>query len=313
MTSVERLENGLERTGWRGLIRRHPLLAFVVITYAFAWLTVTPYLLSVRGVITGNYLLLWVVHVYASTVAAVTVISVSEGRPGLALLRASLRWRNANADGRLLVLVVVVMPALFVAAMLVQPGVAVATGGLTPALLISYPVFYAATFFGGGPLGECIGWRGFALPRLQSRFSPLAASALLGLLWAFWHTPDFFFSTAQGASTDTSLTTYLVNIPIFLLLVQACSIVLTWVFNVTKGSIFMAALAHTGIDAPQAAFVPSVLVLDMTSLNVAALIAFGGLALVIVVLTRGQLGLPPVTAAAAAGGRSASMASSASR
>jgi membrane protease YdiL (CAAX protease family) len=45
-----------------------------------------------------------------------------------------------------------------------------------------------------GPWGEETGWRGFALPRMLTRFSPLTAALLLGLIWGVWHTPAFFVS-----------------------------------------------------------------------------------------------------------------------
>ena len=50
---------------------------------------------------------------------------------------------------------------------------------LLPQLVITF----VATLFDGGPLGEEAGWRGFALPRLRSRFSPLVASLLVGVIW----------------------------------------------------------------------------------------------------------------------------------
>ena len=59
-------------------------------------------------------------------------------------------------------------------------------GPRLPAALIT--VFVSTALF-GGPLGEEIGWRGYALPQLLSRYSPLASSLILGLVWGAWHAP----------------------------------------------------------------------------------------------------------------------------
>jgi len=70
------------------------------------------------------------------------------------------------------------------------------------ALLISTPLMLFTTpiiFIDPGGWGEETGWRGFALPRLLTRFSPLIAAIILGAIWAFWHLPAFLISgTAQS-------------------------------------------------------------------------------------------------------------------
>ncbi|HXC56199.1 MAG TPA: CPBP family intramembrane glutamic endopeptidase [Rhizomicrobium sp.] len=65
------------------------------------------------------------------------------------------------------------------------------------AILISAPLLLFTTgniFLDPGPWGEETGWRGFALPRLLARFSPLTAALLLGAIWGVWHTSAFFVS-----------------------------------------------------------------------------------------------------------------------
>ncbi|HMI84551.1 MAG TPA: CPBP family intramembrane glutamic endopeptidase, partial [Polyangiaceae bacterium] len=86
------------------------------------------------------------------------------------------------------------------------------------------------------PLVEEPGWRGFALPRLQPRYGKLGASLLLGVLWAFWHTMMFIL---QGA---TSLI-FIVSIANII----AGSVVFSWIYNRTRGSLFIAVLAHVGV------------------------------------------------------------------
>src|SRR5215471_20883036 len=95
-----------------------------------------------------------------------------------------------------------------------------------------YVVTILSLMIFGSPLGEEPGWRGFALPRLQQRYGPLAGSLVLGPLWALWHLPLFY--TAWGASYQ------IIGIPLGLLLftfvIMGTTIVMTWLFNHTKGS-----------------------------------------------------------------------------
>jgi hypothetical protein len=92
----------------------------------------------------------------------------------------------------------------------------------------------------GGPLNEELGWRGFALPRLLQRCSPLAASVGLGVVWAFWHLPLFFLP--GSAQHGGSFAPYVV-------VVVCLSIFMTAAHLSTCGSLLIAVLFHTSADA----------------------------------------------------------------
>lgn len=92
----------------------------------------------------------------------------------------------------------------------------------------------------GGPLNEELGWRGFALPRLLQRRSPLAASVGLGVLWAVWHLPAFFIP--GSAQYGGSFAPYVV-------LVVCLAIFMTAAHLGTRGSVLIAVLFHTSADA----------------------------------------------------------------
>jgi membrane protease YdiL (CAAX protease family) len=86
-----------------------------------------------------------------------------------------------------------------------------------------------------GPLTEEAGWRGFALPRLQQRYSALASSLILGVLWAAWHIP-FYFEPGYAANG--------MPLPIFMVVVTALAILFTWIYNNSGGSLLLTMLAH---------------------------------------------------------------------
>jgi membrane protease YdiL (CAAX protease family) len=92
----------------------------------------------------------------------------------------------------------------------------------------------------GGPLGEEIGWRGYALPRLSDRFGLAPASLLLGVVWSCWHLPLFFLSVG-GDQFGQSFPTYLLQ-------VTALSVAIAWLMGNTGGSLLLAVLMHSAIN-----------------------------------------------------------------
>jgi membrane protease YdiL (CAAX protease family) len=89
-------------------------------------------------------------------------------------------------------------------------------------------------------LSEELGWRGFALDRLQSRWSALGASLILGSLHALWHTPLFLIpGISQGEMGLFSLDFFL-----FMAMVPMGAVLMTWVYNNTRRSILSAILLH---------------------------------------------------------------------
>lgn len=82
-----------------------------------------------------------------------------------------------------------------------------------------------------GPWGEETGWRGFALPRLLTRMSPLSAAIVLGLIWSLWHTPAFFVS---------GLTQHGLNFAWFVTGGVCLTIIMTWIYVNANGNYFVA-------------------------------------------------------------------------
>lgn len=98
-------------------------------------------------------------------------------------------------------------------------------------------------FFLGGPLQEEFGWRGYALPRFQTRHSALVSSAVLGVIWAIWHLPLNFIDWA-GPQYEAGIAMFLSSVILFAFL----SILFTWLYNNTGGSVLVILIFHTMLN-----------------------------------------------------------------
>jgi len=97
-------------------------------------------------------------------------------------------------------------------------------------------VGFVYIFFLGGPFQEEWGWRGYALDRLQARWNALVSSLILGVFWGIWHLPLFFiYGTIQSQTPIWG----------FMILILCGTILFTWVYNNTGGSILATMLFHT--------------------------------------------------------------------
>ena len=275
--------------GIKTLLVRHPLAFYFGIAYAFSWLAWMPLVLSQDGARLfsypnpiGFYTTLAIASLGPS-LAAFIMSGITEGRIGigrllrpLALWRVGLRWYLFALIG---------LPTIMLLSVIFLPGALASFQGL--AGLAPLPTFalFAYVFFLGGPMGEEPGWRGFALPRLQRLYGPLTGSLILGPIWAFWHLPIFWIPTWNFPPT-------ILNIVMFVSAAVAFTIILTWLFNNTKGSLLIAILAHTSFDLVVSilnGLFPIPIVNDYGS-NVPVLIGLGVLAVVLVAATRGDLG-----------------------
>ena len=272
---------------YKGLLARHPLVFFFLIAYAGTWLVELPYILSEDGaglLPFSSPLLKWTSPVtifLGPFLAAFIMTGVTEGRAGIGrFLRRFVLWRVGLGW---YLFAFVGIPVIAVVSVVVIPGVLESFEGLGALAPLSVLGVFVYVFFLGGALGEEPGWRGFALPRLQSMHGPLLGSLILGPLWALWHLPLFF-------TPWNELTAF--NVVVFALATTCLAIMYTWVFNNTKGSVLIAILIHasfnasvTGILAP---LFPAPILEDYGLLPILG--GFGALAVVLVALTRGRLG-----------------------
>lgn len=261
MSSVETLER--EVAGKSGWIASRPIVAFAALTYAISWgLWFVAFLLggdeSVLGVV------VFVLGGLGPALAALAVLRATGGSVN-SWMRSIVHWR---------------VPVRFWLYALALPAVVMGSANLALVALgeqVEWSLFgerilpYAGTFlltlFFLGALEEP-GWRGFALPRLQQRFTPVKATLVLGLIWGVWHIPLYG--------------------PVGFVVPLVLAFFYTWVFNRT-GSTLMAILLHASFTPAQDHLI---LLAEEThgTTDVAMGLAYLVGALGIVGLTRGRLG-----------------------
>lgn len=230
-------------TSWA---KRHSLVLYFILAYVITWTFEIPLAAVKQG--WTHLTIPFAIHYlggFGPMLAALIVLGITEGSIGIRkLFNGLLKWRV----GAGWILFCVLSPvAMFALAALVTR----ATSGEWPNLYLLGKVEYLPylgivgamiLWFLTWGLGEEIGWRGFALPRLQKNHSALAATVILGTIHAFWHLPAFFYK-------DTYMAMGLVaGLPMLLLSIIAAAILFTWIFNSTRGSILMVALFHALFD-----------------------------------------------------------------
>ena len=273
-------------------MRQHPLFSFFFMAYAFSWIILIPYVLSEWSILpkASFYNLFFILHTFGPAVSAYIMFRITEGKAGWLDVRN--RIKQVRAGWVWYAFILLGIPALILLGILVLPGAPASFQGLPHNFLVSYPFVFILIFFGGGPLGEEIGWRGFALPRMQSRYGPLKATLLLGVLWTFWHLEDFL-TASQGGGPGTGLSAFYFHLPIFLVMVMALAIIMTWVFNHTGGSVFIAILLHASYDTFGSTLQPLFSTPIVSKTNLLFVPGFALLALLVLILTRGRLGYQP--------------------
>jgi membrane protease YdiL (CAAX protease family) len=257
MTSQPATSSPLKR-----LIRHHPLLAFFVIAFAGTWIALLPLVLAQNGLglipytfpvllYPASYWFAILGAVCGPTLASFVVTATTTGKAGVRqLLRRYVLWRVGM---RWYLLVLVGLPLIQLAFSCVVLGIAPLT-----AFIREWPLYFT-TFLPNVliitvavQIWEEGGWSGYAVPNLQKRFGALRAALILGPLWALWHLP-FFFVPGQIFEQRVGLITIIVQMVLTIIVGILIRIIMNWLFNNTKGSILIAILFHSSLDASNSA------------------------------------------------------------
>lgn len=214
-------------------LSRYPLTAFFAMAFLFSWTSVLPLILNPELPVEPFQIL----GAFAGpTLSAIILTKLLEGRNGIRLFfKRYTQWR-VGAVWWLLAIFGILLALNTVASLVVGLSVwSELLGGLSVIL----PTYLVTLVVGVilGPLWEEPGWRGFALPRLQDRSGPVLGTLILGALWALWHLPGYL-----GGWMTVGL------VPL-LLSSLAFSVLATWVYNNTHGSILLMIILHSSSNA----------------------------------------------------------------
>jgi uncharacterized protein len=261
------------------LMRRQPLVWFFVIAFAWTWAFVIVFLILFP---LPDIIVRTTPGDLGPLIAAIVMSAIVAGRAGVRqLLKRMVQWRVGLIW---YAFALIGIPLLYIASIAAVPGALASFKAPELSTVLLYPVLYVVYLAIGGPLTEEPGWRGFALPRLQQRWGPLVGTVIVGLMWAAWHLPNYFRPDWAAFNGGFSFS----GIAVFAIATVTFSIVITWAFNHTAGSILIAILIHASINFSQG--LTGDLFPAAKNNEVAPVIAFAVLALVIAITTRGRLG-----------------------
>jgi membrane protease YdiL (CAAX protease family) len=240
--------HGAQNPAIEGVSERYALLEFFALTFIITWGLVLiffrypfHFLLRFGPIFLDQpfYRLIWHLCVYAPAISAFIVITRRHGFAGLwSYFRRVLRWK---IHIKWYLIVLVGFPIFYA----IDKAIFVAVGGsaspypVDPWYLVIIPALFSV-ITNPAPVEE-FGWRGFALPLLQRRFSALGSSLILGTIWGFWHFPAFLLIGPP----------YTLNLfPLYLIQAISLTIIMTALYNATGGNVLIAFLFHWQIHDP---------------------------------------------------------------
>jgi len=212
-------------------IKRHPVAAFYVLAFAITWLGWIPQALHGYGLISFDSPLLNFIGSGGPTFAAVIVILLIKEKGGLRQLFGALLKLRVSFVWYVFVFVFwFVLDAIAL-------GIGVVFGQRFPPLsqfgwIGLFPIFFTVLL---SNVWEEIGWRGFALPRLQRSFSNMKIFFIMGLLWWLWHLPLLLNPNAAMS-----------RLPWYGVIISLLSstVIYTWLYERTNRSLFFVSVFH---------------------------------------------------------------------
>lgn len=218
------------------------VIKFFLMTFGLTWLFWIPDALGKRGILPNTiWTNLGFLGAFGPMIVALFLLYREEGKEGIKKMLNKVM--DTSFDKKWWLIIFIIFPVLiFIAYIASIMGDSPIPASEAKGLYWFLPFIFFAVLFTGGPLTEELGWRGYALPRLQAKYSPFVSSVILGLIWSSWHFPQFIVPIEKTGMF------YVTPIWSFILTVTAANFIYTWVFNHTNGSILAVILLHTQMN-----------------------------------------------------------------
>ncbi len=200
---------------------------------------------------------------YGPVIAAIIVTQITGGRNALNNLWKKLIQCKVHVKWYLFVLVIPILIYLLSTILSLWGNRSAIDlnilGGIS-----SIPFwFLAALPF--GPMGEELGWRGYLLPKLLEKYTIRTSSLLVGAAWGLWHLVSFTF---PGAAIPDFMEVNVFSVLLFFCYTISESLVFSYIFFKTNGSVFMAILLHAFFNASSNVAVDMLGKIEEPSLNI---------------------------------------------
>ena len=237
----------------KNLIKKHPLRMFFILAFACTWLILSPGVAATLGLLSFNVdgTVLTILSGIGPLLAACIVTFAVDGRQEVRLIfRSMFNWHVRPSWWAAALFLPVVLFAIAAALGSAANGTAPNPGA--GIYLNGGNVILVALLLLFGSFGEEPGWRGFALPRLQQRYSPLKATLILTFFWWLWHLPTYW--TLPLAMNAVQQYGFVTAFGIQFVVLFILSILCAWVYNGSGGVVLMAVLVHAGWNFWSGAF-----------------------------------------------------------
>jgi membrane protease YdiL (CAAX protease family) len=215
------------------------LIYFVLLTLAITWGIAGGYIYfpetaaALFGELEGAHPL-YFLATWGPGIAGIVIVLAYGGRQGLrAFLGRLVLWQ---AGFYWWLLIIVGFPLIYVAGSLIKGGPMLAPmeDGAGQFFVLAVIMLFL------GPVEE-FGWRGVAQPILQRHIAPIWAGAIIGAVWGVWHLPAFYLSGTVYADW---------NFPLFLLGSVTLAVLVTPIFNDSRGGLLLPVLFHWQLIIP---------------------------------------------------------------
>jgi membrane protease YdiL (CAAX protease family) len=243
--STQILENTADERP-AGILARNPIASYFVLAFAISWtaalLVTAPYLLRGQRVPKFAGLIMFPAMLLGPSLAGIVLMRIVDGKSGLRALFTGMGKVQVATKWYLTLLI---PPVLMVTV-------------LSALKLVWSPVFtpnfFLMGFLFGVPAGflEEIGWTGYALPKMNRVWSPLAAAMLLGVIWGTWHLPVINYLGTAAPHGSFWLRYFMA----FTAAMTAMRVIIAWVYGRTQ-SVLLAQLLHVSSTGSLVVFSPS--------------------------------------------------------